>query len=362
MRKVNLFILLILFFTSVLKGNVNSFNKITFSIFDSINKSENSNTSQNFVFSPISVIKTLNDFYSFTKGKTNRELAHYKLDISDLPISNFFELNSFLFYYSDLKISSKIKNKSNFYGIKNFSPNYFPEDEILWENGITKEILDSVTSNTVLRYVLSTKFKANWVSTFKAEKKDKFNTPTKKIDSDFITDIKSADFYINSKNFEMASLSLGDNTYEIIFIKVKDLKSLKKFSITDYKKTLEILSPRQVHFVIPKFDIKTKNNYIDIFNNLNIKFLFMPSFDYTIFEDFKDSICVDLLQSNDSIRLDKEGIDAKTNIFADMTILRGDPQNAEIEFRLDSPFLFIIREKKTKYIIYMGKIEDPTEN
>lgn len=362
MRKVYLFILLILIFTSTLKGNVNSFNKIAFSIFDSVKKLETSNTPQNFVFSPMSAIKTLNDFYSFTNGQTNRELDPYKLDISDFPISNFFKLNSFLFYHSDLKISSKIKHKSNFYGIKNFSSNYFPKDEILEKNGITKEILNSATSNTVLRYVLSSKFKANWVSTFKVEKKDKFNTPKIKIDSDFITGIKSANFYINSKNFEMTSLSLGDDTYEIIFIKTKDLKSLNKFSIDDYQKTLEILPSKPVYFVIPKFNIKTKNNYIDIFQNLNIKSLFMPSFDYTIFEDFNNSIWVDLLQSNDSIRLDKEGIDAKATMFADMTVLCGDPQNAEIKFRLDSPFLFIIREKKTKYIIYMGKVEDPSEN
>ena len=107
---------------------------------------------------------------------------------------------------------------------------------------------------------------------------------------------------------------------------------------------------------LPKFEFSTKYELSDILQNLGMKKAFTPGVaDFSGMSSNGKSLFISAVLHQAYIKVDEEGTEA-----AAATVVVISKTTAAITFRADHPFIFIIQERKTGNILFIGRVVDPT--
>lgn len=137
------------------------------------------------------------------------------------------------------------------------------------------------------------------------------------------------------------------------FHDVEDQLSLEFFS--NIKEKFEYAG---VDLKFPKFDFKNRLPLNDVFAEMGMKSAFDGA-DFSRMADRNDLFISDILQDA-FIKVDEEGTEAGATsaviTSCGIMVVKG-----VVQFHCDHPFIFIIEEKDTGTILFMGKVLDPTK-
>jgi serpin B len=203
-------------------------------------------------------------------------------------------------------------------------------------------------------------FKGKWVKQF-----DEKNTE----DADFKTDsgiVTAKMMELTEERFNYAEndalqiLELpynGNDTSMIIILPKQDLASIDaSLNAESLELWKQSMSSQMVDVYIPKFKFETKYMMREMLVSMGMREAFSDEADFSGMTGKKD-LMIDQVIHQAFVEVNEEGTEAAA---ATAVVMKVTAINLEQKvFRADHPFIFIIQQKDTGNILFMGRVENP---
>lgn len=354
--------------------------------FNLIKELVNEDANENMIISPFSISTVLaitqNGAIQNTKQEILDSIGFKNVNINDKDINE--QYYSTLDYYNNLKlVTLKVANSvwannttnlnTNF---KDIAKKYYNSqtDTLDFSNssslsiinnwvdkntdGQIKYILKELDSNSKAVLINAVNFKGTWQNTFENNGQQDFTlTNGKKIKTDTMT-AENSTLYFKGDNFEAISVPYCDNLEMDIFLPDKGtsindfIKSTTKANFDTWRNNF---TTYKVNQQLPKFKMEYEKKIIPALKNLGINQMFNGDSNLdgiakgTLVSDVTHKAC---------INVDEKGTEAAAATSISFGPTSIDPAYI-VNFVVDRPFFFVIRDNKTGIILFMGKVENP---
>ena len=233
-------------------------------------------------------------------------------------------------------------------------------------NDKIKDLLpeDVIDADTRLVLTNAIYFKAKWLIQFDVDKtSDEYFrvNPDKSIKVPMMqpTSQKSTFNYTQNKDLQILEMPYaGEDLSMLILLPLDDdIEALENSftleKLTEWKKSLR---KRRVNIYIPKFKFETKYFMKNTLSNLGMPTAFTNSADFSGMTGTKD-LKIDKVIHQAFIEVNEEGTEAAAATGVTMMVKSKKPPTPI--FKADHPFIFIIQQKETGNILFMGRVSNP---
>jgi serpin B len=231
-------------------------------------------------------------------------------------------------------------------------------------NGLIKDMIESLDDNTVMLLINAIYFKGKWASEFDRTKTENLpfyltsgsvNVPMMKQKSDFSV--------YEGNGFVMAEFPYGQGNFVMDVILPDQSSSLSGTMnlITDanFNGWISQMRKRETDVTFPKFKYGFKKKLKDVLSNMGMGIAFTDAADFSNISEQYD-LLINEVTHQSFIETDEEGTEAAAATVVEIGLTSVGPSS--FEFRMDRPFIFIIRETTTNSILFMGRVADPSAN
>ncbi len=350
----------------------------------------------NIFFSPYSISTALAMTYEGAKGKTAEEMQSV-LHIPEDPdirrpafASAYNEINkkdkkyelsaaNALWAQQDYKFLDEYTgNVEKYYGGKVTNPDFAKETEKSrttinkWvENKTNNKIKDLIPQGVLsemTRLVLTNAiyFKGTWIKQFdkKDTKEEDFKTTsgnTVKARMMRLAGDGAKFNYAEKDNLQILEMPYAGEELSMIVLLPKDdalgalEESLKPGKLSELKNALR---EQRVDVYIPKFKFETKYSMAETLADMGMPAAFSGNADFSGMDGTK-SLYIAAVIHQAFVEVNEEGTEATAATGVVMDLESVAP--AIPIFRADHPFIFIIQQKETGNILFMGRVDDPTK-
>ncbi|MDD2560189.1 MAG: serpin family protein [Bacteroidales bacterium] len=369
----------------VLVENGNSF---AFRLLEQVNMEEEK---ENFCISPYSISQALSMTLNGAAGNTASEM------ISALGFEDYTqtEINAYqqkmnqalqsLDPQTNIAIANSIWIRDDYSVRKEFvdTNTYYYEAEVQnlpfnaaalkaindWCDVKTKgridKILDNIASDDIMFLLNALYFKGSWVQKF-----DKAKTA----ESPFYlaggnqTEVnmmyQKAEFpYYEDDVVQVVELPFGNEAFSMVLVLPRQGVDLDELIATlnaaNWDNWLQQLNKTEIHLKLPRFKLEYEKELIPTMSALGMQSAFdSQRADFSLI-NAAQNLYIGLLKQKTFVKVDEEGAEAAAVTVVGMKLTAAMP---EIQMTLDRPFLFMIKEKSTSCVLFMGRIGHPQEN
>lgn len=224
----------------------------------------------------------------------------------------------------------------------------------LFKEGTLDRTYKLVLTNTIY-------FKADWAHAFPkkaTQEKDFFLSDGKSVKVPMMS-VKETFAYTQGEGYEAVELPYKDEDVSMLVI-----LPLKKDGLADLEKTLpkslltEGITKRsreEVTVKLPRFKMGFSANLSETLKNMGMPLAFQNNADFTGMTDEKP-LCIGVVIHKAIVEVDEEGTVAAAATGVGM---RKASAMEPLIFNADHPFLFVIRDKRTGCILFMGRVMNP---
>ncbi len=374
---------------------VNANNKFAFDLYSEFNKTKKGN----IFYSPYSISAALAMTYEGAKGQTANEMK----SVFHFPENNVLR-PSFSAIYSDINKSAKnyelrtgnalwaqkdysfledyISRVEKYYGGKATNLDFAGESEKSRQiinnwvedqtNNKIKDLIPAGTLDEMTRLVLTNAiyFKGIWVKQFNEdETRDRdfriSSNNNVKVKMMQRTDDESIFGYTENNQLQILEMPYsGEKLSMLVFLpKDDDIESLEN-SITTEKLSewKEDLKEQKVNIFIPKFKFETKYFMADTLAEMGMPTAFGGAADFSGMTG-KMNLAISQVIHQAFVEVSEEGTEAAAATAVGMPIGVADSKKEPkiSVFRADHPFIFLIQQKSTGNVLFMGRVVDPTK-
>ncbi len=354
---------------------------------------------ENLFFSPYSISSALAMTYAGATGKTATEMA----DVMNYYVnkennnSGFHQLNNTLQQAkgenTELNIANALWVQQDFSILPEYLNNitqYYdaPVKKLSFKNDIEieksrKEINNWVADETrdkiqdliqpgilsqLTRMVLTNAiyFKAGWQHPFDASKTEKapfYSDNGKEISSDFMHQTGSFRYFEDEK-YQAVELPYDNGNYAMLIVlpvknNMKELFS-KNISNQDVEDMLNKSGSARINLYIPKFKLTSTLQLGNTLSDMGMKDAFSKNADFSGING-KKNLYIDAVIHKAFVGVEEKGTEAAASTAVVMSLKSAMPvEEKPVLFRADHPFLFLIRERSSGCILFMGKLSDPS--
>lgn len=365
-------------------------NQFGFDLFKKVNAL--ASEPKNMLISPLSVSLALAMVYNGTAGDTKKqmEVMLHKVNLTPDDINRSYKdlvaalsshdpkvelsISNAIFYRNTFTVKPTfITTNQNYYLAEVSGLDFTKTTETVnkvnnWVNTKTKgkidKIIEVVKAEDVMYLLNAIYFNGEWKYRFNAEetsdrsftKEDQsiLQVPTMRIE-------KSFNCY-SHQNFEMLEMPYGSGKYSMLILlpgtgkKTEDVISLlNSENVNDW---MSKMTEKKKEVFLPRFEFKFENSLVDELSALGMTDAFNEAKANLsgISEDAK--LVISQVMHKSYIKVDERGTEAAavTGITVGTT-----SYNPDLYFRADHPFVFAIREKDTKAILFVGKVMNPNQ-
>lgn len=234
-----------------------------------------------------------------------------------------------------------------------------------------KDLIPQGTLNNLTRLVLTNAiyFKGEWIWQF-----DKKNTKDEEFNISLLKKVKTPLMHLDNEKTsfqyaetpEMQAIELpykGDGLSMLIILPKTNLGNFENsISLDKLNEWKSLMKDEKVeHIYIPKFKFDTKYFMVDALSKMGMPNPFSPQADFSGMDGAKNLYISDVIHQA-FVQVDEQGTEAAaaTAVIMEFEMAIVD-QNKPIIFRADHPFLFIIQQKSTGNILFMGRVIDPSK-
>lgn len=229
---------------------------------------------------------------------------------------------------------------------------------------IPKGVLDPMTRLVLTNAIY---FKGTWVWQFdKSDTLDRdfFITPenTVKTPTMYMDNDKAKFNYADLGHLQILELPYkGDKISMLILLPNSTLEDVEPVlndeNLKEWKS--EMIPTKMDAIYIPKFEFKTKYFMVDTLTSMGMESPFDPSqADFSGMDGTKNLYISDVIHQA-FVKVDEEGTEAAAATAIAMRFTSA-VQERNV-FRADHPFIFLIQEKETGNVLFLGRIVDPNE-
>ena len=366
---------------------VESGNAFAFDIFRKVSVSEGN--SGNTIISPLSISSALSMTLNGASGDTRTAMIDALRLTSltpDIINGAYKDLSTSLLNVDKrvlISISNSVWTEKNFVVKKPFTDilgTYYDAESVSFDvtdqnapkainnwidsktNGLIKNMVGPLDANTVMLLINAIYFKGKWNPQFdKSKTVQQFfyypdgsekEVPMMKQKADFKvytgTSFVMAEFPYGQGNFVMDVLLPNDrNGADAIIAQLND---------SDFKTWTGQMFSRETTLSFPRFKYGFKNELKNILSDMGMGIAFSENADFSNISDLDLLISKVLHQA--FIETNEEGTEAAAATVVVVGTTSAGPTDPLV-FTMDHPFIYIIREKTTNAILFMGKVADP---
>ncbi len=170
--------------------------------------------------------------------------------------------------------------------------------------------------------------------------------------------------YYYDNNFQAVELPYGDGDYSMLVLLPAYNSSFAAAEAgldrNEINKIIIGLSTHDVQVSLPKFKIQYSTHLIPILTNLGMGIAFGPGADFTRINRDIPLVISDVLHKT-YIDVNEKGTEAAavTVVTIRALLVEDPPIPSPIDFIVNRPFLFVIKENHDNTIIFMGAVADP---
>lgn len=370
---------------------VNANNQFAFELYSGLNKEQDGN----IFYSPYSISAAIAMTYEGAKGQTADEMK----SVFHFPESNILRPN-FAAIYNNINKKDKeyklstgnalwaqqdyqflpdyLETVEKYYGGKATNLDFVEESEKSRQtinsfieqqtNDKIKDLIPPGVLNAYTRLVLTNAiyFKGTWVKQFdKSDTRDqdfttisgqKVKTPMMQLtgdDAEFnyaeTDDIQILEMPYEGEDLSMLVLLPKENNLETVE------ESLTNQKLSEWK---NMLSEQRVDIYVPKFKFETKYFMVETLSNIGMPTAFTGAADFSGMDGTQDLLIQNVIHQA-FVEVNEEGTEAAAATAVVVGIESVGPRIPI--FRADHPFIFIIQEKGTGNILFMGRVADPSQ-
>jgi serine protease inhibitor len=369
---------------------IESGNSFAFDIFSQVLK--NAGESENVMISPMSISYALSMTLNGANGETRTAMLEaLRLNgITVDAINNSYKNLTEALLSVDKRVLISIANSvwtENDFAVKqafiDILTNYYdaesksfdindssaPDKINAWiedkTNGLIKEMIDKLEDNTVMLLINAIYFKGKWKSEFDESKTVEmpfYKTGINQVDVPMMKQETEFNVY-QGDGFILAEFPYGQGNFvmDVLLPVEQDGLSNTLASVSDANFTSWIsqMNKRKTDVSFPRFKYGFKKKLKDILSDMGMGIAFTESADFSNISDQYDLLINDVTHQS-FIETDEEGTEAAAATVVDIGLTSMPP--ASLVFKMDHPFMYIIRETTTNSIIFMGRVSDPSIN
>jgi serpin B len=236
-------------------------------------------------------------------------------------------------------------------------------------NGMIPKIIDETKAEAVAYVLNAIYFKAIWADKFDKDltRKEQFTTAAN-IKKDVQMMNKTADYgYMETDTYQAVRLPYGNGAYSMVVLlpkaSAKLCEVLAGMDGAKWKTLTSSMHEREVILKLPRFEIDTSTDLIDLLKNLGI----VRAFDAfnAEFDKIADSgtLFISKMKQLARIEVNEEGTKAAAVTIAEMSYTTSvGPGPLPVEFYADHPFAYFITEQSSGAIFFMGTYEAPSNS
>lgn len=356
--------------------------------FDLYKKYSSEFKDENVFFSPYSISSAFAMVYEGARGKTADEIEkvfHFSNNASELRTSfahiyNLINAGSTnyilrtanaLWAQKDFPFSQGYLNViERYYGGKATNVDFVNNREAARQminnwveeqtNGKIKDLISKGVLNSATRLVLTNAiyFKGNWSHQFDkdATHKEDFVTPSGNVSVDMMYIKDDFNYYEDNETQVLELPYEGENLSMIVFLPKNNLSTFESnLSVEKIKDLTSKLHSMEVEVYIPKFKFETKYFMSNDLKEMGMPTAFSTGADFTGMHE-KGDLLIQSVIHQAYIDVNEEGTEAAaaTSISLGITAVK-----EPIIFKADRPFMFVILDKNTDEILFMGRVTEP---
>lgn len=234
-------------------------------------------------------------------------------------------------------------------------------------NNKIKDLIPVGVLNTLTRLVLTNTiyFKGLWIKQFDKEEtgeEDFKVSPEKtvKVDMMRLTGEEATFNYAETEELQILEMFYEgeDLSMLIILPKESDLNSLEdSFSLEKLYELRNNLGEQRVDVYIPKFKFETKYFMVKTLEEMGMPTAFSMDADFSGMDGTTDLFIANVIHQA-FVDVNEEGTEAAAATGVVMELKAIMPGAV---FKADHPFIFMIQERETGNILFLGRVVDPTE-
>jgi serpin B len=365
------------------KSTIQNSNNFAFSILKKINQNEESNV--NIFISPLSISMALTMAYNGADTETKAEMKQ-ALDfqtLSDAEINGSFESLSNLLTNIDKTVKFNPANSIWYRNSLTIQPDFVSVNQKHLDaevnpldfnnstaakntinqwvdnktNGLIKEIVEEVSDRSYMFLINAIYFKGTWAFPFdkKLTKNQVFKgTITKSVP--FMEGKPKANIWIDDIK-TLVDLPYGNKQFSMSILMPNEGQNLDDFinqlTISQLNTWLAQSANKEIMLKMPKFKFAYKNKLNDELQALGMSSAFSDNADFSkMLVGFdKGDLSITSVQHKSFVQVDEEGTEA-----AAATSVEIGPTSGPLSIIVDRPFVFLIREKSSGAIIFVGKV------
>jgi len=172
--------------------------------------------------------------------------------------------------------------------------------------------------------------------------------------------------YMENDDFQAVELPYGDGDFSmVVFLpKEEDIATdvdefIANFTAVSWSDYLERFNSAEIDLSLPKFELEWEMPLNGVLQALGMNAAFNPNTaDFSGIADVGNLHISEVLHKT-YVKVDEEGTEAAAVTSVTVGTTSGLPENTVM--RINRPFAFIIKENKSGTILFMGKVENPTE-
>ena len=243
--------------------------------------------------------------------------------------------------------------------------NYWVENQT---NGKIKDLFPkgSLDAGTCLVLTNAIYFKGDWLKQFNSSLTTKLDfhpdsSRTVQVPMMVRNDDESEFNYTETSGMQILEMSYSGGKMSMLVLLPKSAstseieKALSPQKLQEWKSKLE---KKRVDVYFPKFTLNTKYFIEENLSDMGMPSAFTSAADFSGIDGFKDLLISHVIHQA-YVSVDEKGTEAAAA--TGVSFEKGAIEPSHPTFDADHPFIFIIQEKETGNILFMGKLVDPTK-
>lgn len=225
-------------------------------------------------------------------------------------------------------------------------------------NGRIPKVLDSVDPSAVMYLLNAIYFKGSWRERFDpAQTRDAPFHAASGDQSAKLMHRQGKILYAETGDYQAVDLPYGDSAFTMSVVLPKDGRSVESVAASLTPAAWQSLSAsfgqREVDLALPKVTLSWKRDLRGNMKALGMRAAFVDGADFTRMSPAGDRLVMSLLQQNTFVSIDETGTEAAAVTVGGITVTSAP---VVITMRVDRPFIFVIRERLSGTVMFMGKI------
>ena len=232
-------------------------------------------------------------------------------------------------------------------------------------HGKIAKIIDKIPPEAIMYLINAIYFKGTWTYEFdKAETRDEtfFVTETNRVQVPFMRQTNENFHYVQNDLFQMIDLPYGNKQFSMTVLLPNQNKSvtdvLSQLDSANWTAWLGSMRRQKGTIQMPKFKLEYKKSLPKILSDMGMGVAFSNAADFAGINKEKQLAITEVIHKT-FVDVYEEGTEAAAVTAVEVSLTSAGGSSQSFFMRVDRPFLFVIREKSSGIILFIGHVINP---